>query len=239
MKQILDKRVICLTLIFFVAVSACTKRPDPLPIRFIEDKFETGNDDWAGDFAFYKKDQDAAVGFALKQELLPQDLKSVFHGLKIQGNNSGDSLFIFIKKKISDLDPAKTYKVAYEVDLVTNFPDTTNASGRQIYFKAGASTQEPKKTLNTSNVYSVSIKNGAVAKNGTEMLLLGNTGNGIDSTAYKAITRSNANLAVEVKPNAAGEIWLCAGFNTKYKGQLTLYFDRIYVAVGEKPEVVK
>jgi hypothetical protein len=69
------------------------------------------------------------------------------------------------------------------------------------------------------------------------MLYLGNVGNRIDSVAYRSIVRDNANLAVEVKPNAAGEIWLCVGTETTYKGRIQLFFDRIYAAVSEKREL--
>ncbi len=211
----------------------CHSAPDPLPITFVESTFEAGADEWTGDFAFYKTGQESTVKFDLKQELLPSVLKSTFHGLKLEGQNQGDSLFLFIKKKISNLDPNIIYKVAYEINLASNLPDTIGSSGRLVYLKAGASTAEPSK-IDINGIYGATIKNGALAKSGKEMLLLGNIGNGLDSTYYRAIPRNNANLAVEVTSSDKGEIWLCIGVNTKYKGNIALYFDRIYAAVGKK-----
>lgn len=213
----------------------CNKAPDPLPITFFDSTFETGVDEWSGDVALYKPDQENSVRFGLKQELLPDALKSKLHGLKLEGTNPGDSLFLFIKKKITNLDPAKIYKVAYQIDLASNLPDTVAGAGRIVYLKAGASAEEPKKIL-INDRYSVSIKKGALGKSGSEMLLLGNVANGLDSTYYRAVSRNNANLAVQVKPSATGEIWLCVGVNTVFKGNIALYFDRIYAAVGEKTE---
>lgn len=212
----------------------CAKKPDPLPIRFIESTFETGTEEWTGDFAFAKTGTESTVKFGLKQEVLPSVLKSTLHGLKLEGENQSDSLFLFIKKKVSNLDPSKTYKVAYQIDMASSFPDTIGSSGRIIYLKAGASTTEPSKLPGTA-IFTSTIDNGTLAKSGKEMLLLGNIGNGLDSTYYRSISRNNANLAVQVKPSAAGEIWLCIGVNTRYKGNINLYFDRIYAAVGEKP----
>ena len=211
----------------------CHNSPDPLPIIFFDSTFESGLDNWTGDFAFYKSTQESAVKFNVKEDVLPASLKSALHGLKLEGTNQGDSILLFIKKKVTNLDPAKTYKVAYQIDFASNLPDTLSGAGRIAYLKAGASTEEPKKTL-INSYYSVSIKSGNVAKSGSELLLLGNLANGLDSTYYKAVSRNNANLAVQVKPSAAGEIWLCVAISTTYKGNISMYFDRIYAAVGEK-----
>jgi hypothetical protein len=211
----------------------CHKSPDPLPIKIFDSTFESGMEDWTGDFAFYKPAQETAVRFSVKQDVLPSVLKSALHGLKIEGTSQGDSIFLFIKKKITNLDPAKTYKVAYEIDLASNLPDTVAGAGKITYLKAGASAEEPKKIL-ASDLYTVTIKNGALAKSGQQMYVLGNVANGLDSTYYRTLTRNNANLAVPVKPSASGEIWLCVGVNTTFKGPIALYFDRIYAVIGEK-----
>jgi hypothetical protein len=214
----------------------CNGGNDPLPIRFIESTFESDLEEWSGDFAYTKTGTDALVKFKITQAPLPETLKSELHGLKLEGHNSGDSIFLFIKKKITGLDPAKTYKVAYQINLATNFPDTLAGAGRIIYLKAGASTTEPTSITGTG-ISTVSIQNGALAKSGTQMRLLGNVANGLDSTYYKPITRSNANVAVPVTPDVDGNIWLCVGINTTFKGDMALFFDRIYAAIGEKTVV--
>ena len=211
----------------------CHKSPDPLPIIFYDSTFESGLDDWTGDVAFYKTSQQSAIKFNIEQDVLPISVKSILHGLKMEGVNQGDSIIMFIKKKVTNLDPAKMYKVAYQIDFASNLPDTVGGAGRISFLKAGASTEEPKKTL-SNNYYNLSIKSGNVAKSGSEMLLLGNVANGLDSTYYRAISRNNANVAVQVKPSATGEIWLCVAVNTTYKGNIAMYFDRIYAAVGVK-----
>ena len=220
-------------LIMTVYLAACKKAADPLPILFFDSTFQEGTDDWTGDFAFYKSGQEDAVRFLIKQDKIPKRTDSTALGLRVEGVNTGDSLFWFIKRKITGLNPALTYKVAYRINLTTSYTDTVGGAGQITYIKAGASTEEPKKVL-ASNFYNVSIKKGSLGKSGTEMLYLGDAGNNLDSAAYRAIVRDNANLAVEVKPNAAGEIWLCVGTETTYKGRIQLFFDRIYAAVSEK-----
>ena len=229
----MKKWIVLGSLIMALYLVACNKGADPLPIVFFDSTFQEGTDDWTGDFALYKSGQDTAVAFSIKQDKIPARTDSAALGLRVEGTNAGDSLFWFIKRKITGLDPTLTYKVAYRINLSTNYTDTLSSSGRITYIKAGASTDEPKKVL-AAGYYNVSIKKGSLGKSGTEMLYLGNAGNGIDSVAYRSIVRDNANLAVEVKPNAAGEIWLCVGTETAYKGKMLLFFDRIYAAVSEK-----
>jgi hypothetical protein len=214
----------------------CSGGKDPLPIRFIESTFESGLEEWSGDFAYVKPGSNASVKFSVVQAPLPETLKSELHGLKLEGTNSGDSIFLFIKKKVTGLDPAKTYKVAYQIDLATHFPDTLAGAGRIIYLKAGASGTEPK-SIAGPDISTVSIQNGALAKSGPQMRLLGNVANRLDSTYYRPIIRKNANVAVPVTPDVNGDIWLCVGINTTFKGNMALFFDRIYAAVGEKTVV--
>jgi hypothetical protein len=223
------------SLIMAIYLVSCKGQDSTLPIKFFESTFQQNTEDWTGDFALYKTGQQDTVAFRISQGKIPESPDSTTRGLGVSGTNTGDSLFLFIKKKITGLNPALTYKVAYEINLVTSYPDTVGAAGRLMYIKAGASAEEPKKVL-TGNYYNVSIKKGPIAKSGTEMFYLGTAGNTLDSVAYKSIVRTNANLAVEVKPNAAGEIWLCVGTETIYKGLVQLYYDRIYAAVGEKTE---
>lgn len=229
----MKKWIVLIGLVMSIYFAACKKAEDPLPITFFDSTFQDGTDDWTGDFAYYKSGQDSAVAFKVSLANIPARTDSTLRGLRVEGTNTGDSLFWFIKRKITGLDPTLTYKVAYRINLSTSYPDTIGSAGRITYIKAGASTQEPKKVL-TSNYYNTSVLKGQIGKNGTEMLVLGNAGNKIDSVAYRSIVRDNANLAVEVKPNAAGEIWLCVGAETTYKGKLLLFFDRIYAAVSEK-----
>ena len=229
----MKKWILFVGLIMSIYIVACKNAADPLPITFFDSTFQEGMDDWTGDVAYYRSGQDSAVGFNVSLADIPARTDSTLRGLRVQGTNVGDSLFWFIKRKITGLDPSLTYKVAYRINLSTSYPDTAGSSGRITYIKAGASTEEPKKVLN-NGIYNVSVRKGAYGKNGTEMLLLGNVGNRIDSVAYRSIVRDNANLAVEVKPNAAGEIWLCVGTESTYKGNILLFFDRIYAAVSEK-----
>ncbi|MCF2443121.1 hypothetical protein L0657_04055 [Dyadobacter sp. CY345] len=229
----MKKWIVFMGLIMAIYFVACNNAADPLPITFFDSTFQEGTDDWTGDFAYYESGQDSAVNFNISLADIPFRTDSTLRGLRVEGTNTGDSLFWFIKRKITGLDPTLTYKVAYRINLSTSYPDTVGSSGRLTHIKAGASTEEPKKVL-SSGYYNTSILKGTFGRDGKEMLVLGNAGNRIDSVAYRSIVRDNANLAVEVKPNAAGEIWLCVGTETKYKGKILLFFDRIYAAVSEK-----
>lgn len=222
------------SLVLSVFLVSCKGGTDTLPIKFFTSTFQRDAEDWTGDVALFKNGQQDTIAFNIKQGKIPGSTDSTSRGLSVSGKNIGDNLFLFIKKKITGLDPALTYKVAYQINIGTSYPDTVGSAGRLIFIKAGASPNEPVKELK-NNYYNVSIDLGSLSQSGAEMMYLGTAGNGLDSVAYRSIVRTNANLAVEVKPNAAGEIWLCVGAETSYKGLIQLYYDRIYTAVGEKP----
>jgi hypothetical protein len=218
-----------------LGVFSCQKQVEPLPIQFFESTFELDTDGWIGDVADYKEGQLSDLNFKAIQAPLPEESTTnhFSSGLYLSANNLNDSIFIYIKKKITDLDTSKRYKVAYEIQLATHLVDTLASSGRISYIKAGATSDEPVSIL--KNQWQVpSVLHGTANSGGKEMLLLGNLGNGLDSTAYKNIIRTNPNVAIEVKPSPEGVIWLCVGISSRYKGNIPLYFQRIFAAVSEK-----
>lgn len=237
MKKVKNNIAIAVLTTLLFGVYGCSKQIDPLPIQFIESTFEMDTNGWIGDVAYYKAEQITEMNFKAVQATLPEEstTSEFSNGLYLSANNLNDSIFIYIKKKISDLDTAKIYKVAYEINLSTPLADTVASPGRISYIKAGASTQEPVSTLKNQWLIPT-IMHGTTNTGGKEMRLLGNLGNGLDSTAFKNIIRTNPNIAIEVKPSPAGEIWLCVGISSRYKGSIPLYFQRIFVAISEKPK---
>jgi hypothetical protein len=111
-------------LIMTVYLAACKKAADPLPILFFDSTFQEGTDDWTGDFAYYKNGQDSAVHFLIQQDQIPERTDSTALGLRVEGVNAGDSLFWFIKRKVTGLNPELTYKVAYRINMTTSYTDT-------------------------------------------------------------------------------------------------------------------
>ncbi len=214
---------------------SCNQDDDVSAMKSVDSDFEQTTDGWSVDFADYGADQDSTI-FEFGSEIarLPSPLDTTKKALRVQSHNRSDDVFMFLKKKVSGLDPNSTYNVVYDIDLGTNAAEGSVGIGgspaESVYLKAGASPNEPMVKL-VDGFYEVTIDKGQQATGGTEMPVLGNVSNGKDSTIYTLVKRSNAEAPVKVKPNANGEIWLCVGTDSGFEGLTTLYYDRIKVTI--------
>jgi hypothetical protein len=196
--------------------------------------FNDGQDGWTGDFTGYP----AGEGDSLEYELqfaytdLPANLGNR-KGLMISGHNHNDSLFMFIKNKVTHLYPETEYAIAFEVEFASNAPTGSDGSGEGVVLKAGASAQEPRKIVVGNNCL-LNIDKGNKALPGKDMGVLGNIAVGDNTTDYTLITRgsSNYNLApFTARTNSNGELWLIIGTDSGYEGLTTVYYTRISVVL--------
>jgi hypothetical protein len=223
-------------LVLLLGLYACNsdKRNDVDPIRTMNSEFEKGTEGWIGDYALYNQSDTSKIAFVMEQDSLPSTIDSLKYSLRMEGTNSGDSIFLFIKKKVPGLNPEKTYKVSFDITIGTNYPDLPNATGKKISLKAGASPNEPVKVL-TNKYYNVSIKKGLWNVDGAEMAILGDVVNTSGRPVYQLVNRNSSSKNITVKPNAEGTIWLCIGEDTRFKdGKIVLYYDRINVTITEQ-----
>lgn len=228
-------------------LTACDKENDKLnAITIVESQFETTVENWSSDFAQYsdalftgtKKDSltKAYLQISMERTQLPIALDSTKYGLRSQSYNPKDSLFMFIKKKISGFIPGRNYKVVFDINLGTTYfeksADSLGSPSNSVYLKAGASPSEPLKTL-VNGYYNFSLNKGKLSQDGTEMVVLGNVSNGSDKQIYRLVPRSNGNNPVMVKAGEQGQIWLCVGYESNYKGISVLYYDKIKATITE------
>ncbi|MPR32559.1 hypothetical protein [Salmonirosea aquatica] len=233
----MKKSVWMMSALLGMGLWSCDQDKDLTNMKSVDSDFETTVDGWAVEFADYSTDQDStSLEFNSRLSALPAPLDTTKKALRVQSHNRSDDMFMYLKKKITGLDPNRTYKVTYEIDLGTNYPNGSVGIGgspaESVYLKAGASPNEPVRKL-VNGFYEVSIDKGQQATGGTEMPVLGNVSNGLDSTVYKVVQRSNNDAPVSVKPNANGEIWLCVGTDSGFEGLTILYYDRIKVTIRE------
>ena len=223
------------TALTVVSMTACDPKDDTVDAeKKIVSDFETSADDWTGDFAEYSTAQDSIMEFKLERTALPAALDASRKAMKIEGMNRSDDMFMFLKRKVTGLDPNRTYKVTFEIDLGTDYPANSvgigGSPGSAVYLKAGASPNEPVKKL-VGDYYEVTIDKGQQAMGGKEVILIGDVSNGVEDFVYKLVKRGNAETPVSVKPNAKGEIWLCVGTDSGFEGKTTLYYDKITAVI--------
>lgn len=215
-------------------VSSCTQdsveSPSGLPYQ---SNFQQSTDGWAADISDYSKAMDD-IRFESAWTGLPKPLDNSRKSLMISSMNRSDDVFMFLKKKLTGLQPNTDYQLVFDVELASTYADNSfgagGSPGSSVFLKAGATAVEPKPQLK-DDFYELNIDKGTQSEGGRDAMVLGNVGIGEDKSDYTLITRSNANAPFTARTNPQGELWLVIGTDSGYEGQTTLYYSRIKVTV--------
>lgn len=194
--------------------------------------FSTGQNEWQADFADYPVDSAKGAQYQLSANYTgrPANLGSGTSAMMLTGNNQGDRLFMYIKRKITDLQPDVNYTVIFDIELASELP--AKGLGKDVLLKAGATHSEPKTMIEDGN-YVLNVDKGYANDRGEDMILLGNIGNN-GSKDFQLITRSNGETPGPfiVKTNSKGEMWLLIGTESTFQGITTVYYSRVNVVVS-------
>lgn len=198
----------------------------------------SGAQSWTGGFTDYSVVQDSAMfEFSLAQTKLPAPLDTTKKGLRIEGMNRSDDLFMFIKTKLTGLTPNTTYDVLFSVDFASMYGDSLVGIGgspaKSVYLKAGATGTEPVKVRN-GDMYLLNVDKGDQSTGGKDAVLLGDVSIGnTGQMKYKTINRNNGGSApLKAKTNGKGELWLFVGTDSGFEGLTTLYYQRVQVSLA-------
>jgi hypothetical protein len=232
-------KVTGLTLLLCGVLFASCSTEQEISVFSITYDFSTKDNGWVGDFADYPEGDSLAYELFFKYDTLPSNLNAndTRHGLHISGKNYSDDLFMFIKKKVSGLQPNTTYEVLFNVKLASNAPTGSvgigGSPGENVYLKAGASLIEPKKELD-AGMYRMNIDKGNQAEGGTDMITIGHVGVAANTTQFTIITRyNNSSTGFIATTDAEGGMWLIIGTDSGYEGATTLYYTQIDVLINQ------
>jgi hypothetical protein len=197
--------------------------------------FSQSQDNWEADFTDFPVGTDSnsyELEFAYTER--PANLGANKKSMMLSGNNHSDDLFMFMKRKITDLSPNTDYTLAFEVELASNAPEGSvgigGSPGESVYLKAGASGTEPKKVIDGTE-YALNVDKGDQSQPGENTVVLGNIAVPSGTQDYALITRNNAanNVPFQARSNSKGEIWLIIGTDSGFEGKTTVYYTRINV----------
>jgi len=226
-----------LILVFFLVGCRKTDNNQPLTGKIFTDDFTAGTDGWIGDFADYPTDPAQIPKYELEftHTVLPDPLNTSDGALKQSGINRSDDLFMFIKKKITGLEPGRNYTVDLKVDFASNAADNMvgvgGAPGEGVTIKAGAVSIEPIKIANTiENYYRMNIDKSNQSQSGMDMKVIGNFANGTDLNVYK-IKQLSTSTPLNVKASQQGEIWLVIGTDSGFESRTTIYYNSIQATI--------
>ena len=196
--------------------------------------FSESQHNWVVDFTDFPAGTDSSsyeLKFAYTD--LPPNVATNKKSMMVSGNNHSDDLFMFMKRKISDLSPNTDYTLVFEVELASNAPKGAvgigGAPGESVFLKAGAASMEPKKIIE-DNQYALNVDKGNQNTSGEIAIVLGDIAVSYDTQDYSLISRNNTgNTPFIARSNSKGEIWLIVGTDSGFEGTTTVYYTRVNV----------
>lgn len=221
--------------VLIFAFTGCKKDINIVEPKEYTFEFMNGTEGWAGDFADYPNEPNVDDFYKLEfsHSTLPSPLNSSEGALRQSGDNHSDDLFMFIKTKITGLEPNTDYQIDIEIEIATNAASGSvgvgGSPGESVFIKAGGSTNEPMKVLDHSdNHYRMNIDKGNQSQDGANMKLIGDFANGTDLDEYK-LKILKTNTPVNVMSDSNGLLWIIIGTDSGFEATTTIYYNRITV----------
>ncbi|PTB97401.1 hypothetical protein C9994_03170 [Marivirga lumbricoides] len=223
--------------IYLLAIATCafTACDDPSGVdtnNFTYD-FESSTEGWTANYSDYPAEWDKdRFEFTFERTDLPEETNEDSKALMLSGRNISDDLFMFVKTKITGLEPNKNYSAIFEIELASQYPEASvgigGSPGGSVFLKAGGSTIEPDTIMEDGSIR-MNIDKGEQALSGSQMKVLGTVGIEGNEFNYQLITLSNTNDPLEIQSNALGSLWVIVGTDSGFEGTTTLYYNRIHV----------
>jgi hypothetical protein len=228
--------------VFFLFVAAgCGLDADSnrISISSVSFDFNEGEHDWRHGFSDFPAGPGDSVRFELKYAYTekPANLESG-RSIMLSGNNQNGDLFMFLKKKLTGLQPDAEYTITLKIEFASNAkPGITTADGspgEDVFVKVGATETEPKSVIENGK-FVMNIDKGERSENGEDMIQIGNIASrNADTDGYSLValnnsTANNSNVPLVVRSNSKGELWLVIGTDSEFRGTTTLYYTRIDV----------
>jgi hypothetical protein len=228
---ILSLLISCTFLIIFLLSCKDNIREHPEEVEMTWN-FATGKEGWEGDFSDYPVGEEAFYELVFEHDTLPEPLNRGHYALKLSGNNHSDDLFMFVKRKVTELEPNTVYYVTFTVEFASDVPKgmmgVGGSPGESVYVAAGAALLEPKKVAGPNNYYGMNISKSDQSRNGDDMIVIGNFANGTDKPVYTLKTVSNEK-PFHVTSSPEGELWIIIGTDSGFEATTTIYYNSIKV----------
>ena len=206
-----------------------TPKPSQIDLNF---DFEQNMEDWLGGFADLPAEGQDIYELEISHSALPEETNEQGNSIRIQGHNRSDDLFMFIKKHIHGLEPNTRYQIIFEVELASQYPETSmgigGSPGGSVFLKVGATTTEPTVVLDVSNQFlQMNIDKGNQIEEGDDMINIGTIGIEGEEFKYQLIQRNNVERPFEVTTDSDGGFWAMVGTDSGFEGLTVLYYNEI------------
>jgi hypothetical protein len=222
--------------LLLIVIASCVEEEEK---SFVFKKYEYDFNEsfhgWEFGFSGLPADKDS-IYTECKHTPQPTDLTAEKNSIMIASSNPGSTVFMFLKKKLINLEPNAEYTVTFEIELASNLKAGTSSDGllqsESVYLKAGATGTEPMSVVD-GNEYRMNIDKGNQNESGSDMIVISGIA-AASNAEYTIIRRSNSfsTSPLVVRTNELGEIWLIIGIDSSYKGITTIYYTKIVAFFG-------
>jgi hypothetical protein len=218
-----------------LSFSACEDKEEPFdpPVEVVVFDFTDNSSSWQGGFADLPVDNEQTPRSSFELEATYSDAPiGDSKTFKLSGKNLSADLFMFLYRKMDQLEPNQTYFAQIDVDLFSaaGLVGIGGPPGESVLLKAGVLEFKPSVYAEAGYEY-LNVDKGSPSEEGREMVNLGNIAHDGPADTYQLIKRSHSKI-IQFKSNADGEAWLIIGSDSGFEGQTTLYYDQVTITFG-------
>lgn len=157
----------------------------------------------------------------------------------IEGNNHSDDLFMYLKKKVSGLQPSTPYDVEIDVEFASQIPSglvgVGGSPGDSVYVKAGVSAVEPA-AVASDEFYLLNIDKGNQATGGKDAVVLGTIAKPSNLPVGFELISLMTPQPISTVSDADGSLWLLVGTDSAFEATTTLYYTQVSADFQAVPE---
>lgn len=227
--------MLILVILLGMLTLSCREEETPTPTTIeLNFDFAQNMEEWMGGFSDLPAEGQDIYELDISHAPLPEETNEEGNAIRIQGHNRSDDLFMFLKKHIHGLEPNTRYRVVYELELASQYPESSfgigGSPGGSVFLKVGGSTQEPVIVLDEDTQHlQMSIDKGDQSQEGADMINIGTVGIEGEEFRYRLIQRNNADRPFEVATDTDGGCWVIVGTDSGFEGLTVLYYNAIHL----------
>jgi hypothetical protein len=157
-------------------------------------------------------------------------------GLRLQGHNRSDDLFMGIVKELSGLKASTTYTLTLSFTLYTEAEAGSIGIGGSpadsVYVKAGFTNVLPEVSEGQDGLWVLNIDKGQQSQGSAGIPVVGTMAKPEGSEA--GFVSKGFEVTLTLKTDASGKLWLVIGSDSGYEGLTVYYLDDIAITATVK-----
>lgn len=215
-----------LTIIFFVSLAGCGDSKEQ--VYAFNSDFNVDSNGWVVGFSDYEPSLAEGFDFRSGVRAIPSDPNK--QGFLVAAQNRSDDLFMFLKTKLTGLEPYKSYSLIAQISFYSNAGSGCvgigGAPGENVYLKVGHANDEPQQVG-----YDLNVDKGGQSDSGRNALLVGNVAiDGLGCSGEKLGRKSIVSDQISpliLETDKYGSVWVFVGTDSGFEGLTELYYEHI------------